>query len=183
MTTEPEQVLENNLIDQLVGLGRQSVTIKTAKDLVNNLKNQLDKHNKKTFTASEFDRILMHLLKETIFDKAKTLRDKYVLQKDNNEKERTFKKECIAANGCLKISVMKTKEELLKELEGIENTIWAYKIEFQDLEDKVRNATIAKFEKRKRILEARLKAIEVIKRLLEYNDCFSKMSVSENVNK
>jgi type I restriction enzyme R subunit len=92
LTTEPEQVLENNLIDQLVGLGRQSVTIKTVKDLDNNLKNQLEKHTKKTFTASEFDRILMHLSKDTIFDKAKTLRDKFVLQKDNNEKARTFKK-------------------------------------------------------------------------------------------
>jgi hypothetical protein len=35
----------------------------------------------------------------------------------------------------------------------------------------------------KKLLEARIKAIEVTKRLLEYNDCFSKMSVSENVNK
>lgn len=86
MTTQPEQVLENNLIDQLIGLGHKSVTIKTEEDLVSNLKSQLEKHNKKTFTASEFDRILMHLSKGTIFDKAKTLRDKYVLQKDNGEK-------------------------------------------------------------------------------------------------
>ena len=92
MTTQPEQVLESNLISQLVGLGHQSVTIKTAKDLVKNLKNQLEKHNKIAFTASEFDRVLIHLSKGTIFDKAKTLRDKYVLQKDNDEKAQTFKK-------------------------------------------------------------------------------------------
>ena len=86
MTTQTEQVLENNLISQLVGLGHQSITIKTEEDLVKNFKNQLEKHNKIAFTASEFDRILMHLSKGTIFDKAKTLRDKYVLQKDNGEK-------------------------------------------------------------------------------------------------
>src|SRR5690606_910594 len=46
----------------------------------------LEKHNKTTFTASEFDRIVIHLSKGNIFDKAKTLRDKYVLQKDNGDK-------------------------------------------------------------------------------------------------
>jgi type I restriction enzyme R subunit len=86
MTTQPEQVLENNLVSQLIGLGHQSVTIKTEDDLLSNLKSQLEKHNKISFTASEFDRILIHLSKGNIFDKAKTLRDKYVLQKDNGDK-------------------------------------------------------------------------------------------------
>jgi type I restriction enzyme R subunit len=83
LTTQPEQVLENNLVTQLVGLGHKPVTIKTETDLVSNLKTQLETHNKTTFTASEFDRILIHLTKGNIFDKAKILRDKYVLQKDN----------------------------------------------------------------------------------------------------
>ena len=86
MTTQPEQVLENNLISQLEALGHKSVTIKTEDDLVSNLKTQLEKHNKTTFTSSEFERIVLHLSKGNIFDKAKTLRDKYVLQKDNGEK-------------------------------------------------------------------------------------------------
>lgn len=86
MTTQPEQVLEHNLVNQLVGLGHKAVTIHTEDDLVSNLKSQLEKHNKTTFSASEFDRILMHLFKGNIFDKAKTLRDRYVLQKDNGEK-------------------------------------------------------------------------------------------------
>ena len=86
MTTQPEQVLENNLISQLIGLGYKTVTIKTEDDLVNNLKTQLETHNKTIFTASEFDRIVIHLSKGNIFDKAKTLRDKYVLQKDNGDK-------------------------------------------------------------------------------------------------
>lgn len=86
MTTQPEQVLENNLISQLIALGHKSVVIKTEDDLLSNLKSQLEKHNKTTFTASEFERILIHLSKGNIFDKAKTLRDKYVLQKDNGDK-------------------------------------------------------------------------------------------------
>jgi len=86
MTTQPEQVLENNLISQLIALGHKSVVIKTEDDLLSNLKSQLEKHNKTTFTASEFDRIVIHLSKGNIFDKAKTLRDKYVLQKDNGDK-------------------------------------------------------------------------------------------------
>lgn len=86
MTTQPEQVLENNLIAQLISLGHKAVTIKTEDDLVSNLKIQLEKHNKTTFTAPEFERVLIHLSKGNIFDKAKTLRDKYVLQKDNGGK-------------------------------------------------------------------------------------------------
>lgn len=86
MTTQPEQVLENNLVRQLIGLGHKAVTIKSEEALVSNLKSQLEKHNKATFTTSEFERILIHLSKGNIFDKAKTLRDKYVLQKDNGEK-------------------------------------------------------------------------------------------------
>lgn len=86
MTTQPEQVLENNLVSQLIGLGHKSITIKTENDLLSNLKAQLEKHNKTTFTAAEFDRIVIHLSKGNIFDKAKTLRDKYVLQKDNGDK-------------------------------------------------------------------------------------------------
>jgi type I restriction enzyme R subunit len=86
MTTQPEHVLENNLVSQLVGLGHKPVTIKTETDLVSNLKAQLEKHNKTSFTPSEFERILIHLSKGNIFDKAKTLRDKYVLQKDNGDK-------------------------------------------------------------------------------------------------
>ena len=87
MTTQTEQILENNLVSQLVGLGHKAVTIKTEDDLVNNLKTQLEKHNKTTFTKSEFNRILIDLSKGNIFDKAQFLRQpKYVLQKDNGDK-------------------------------------------------------------------------------------------------
>ena len=60
---------------------------------------------------------------------------------------------------------MELKEKLLKELEGVENTIWAYKFEFHDLEEVERNETIKVFEKKKRVLEAKIKAIDVKKKL------------------
>ena len=86
MTTQPEQVLENNLLSQLNSLGHTSVKIHTEAELLSNLKAQLEKHNSTTFSDAEFNRIVIHLSKGNIFDKAKTLRDKYVLLKDNGKK-------------------------------------------------------------------------------------------------
>ena len=43
MTKQPELILENNLVDQLVGLGYSPVSIKDEGDLVLNLKSQLRK--------------------------------------------------------------------------------------------------------------------------------------------
>ena len=86
MTTQSEQVLENNLITQLADMKYEPVTIKGEADLVANLKSQLEKHNGASFSESEFQRILNHLAKGNVFDKAKTLRDKYVLTKDDGKK-------------------------------------------------------------------------------------------------
>ena len=49
MTTQPEQILENNLIAQLVKLGYTQTVIKDEYDLLANLKNQLVKHNASSF--------------------------------------------------------------------------------------------------------------------------------------
>ena len=87
MTTQPEQVLENNLISQLTSLGHEPVIIRTEKDLLDNLKIQLGKHNQTTFSETEFEKVLIHLSKGNIYDKATTLRDKFELIKDNGEKE------------------------------------------------------------------------------------------------
>lgn len=83
MTTQSEQTLENNLISQLNGMKYEQVTIKDEKDLLANLKSQLEKHNTTTFTDKEFTQILNHLSKGNVFDKAKTLRDKFVLPRDD----------------------------------------------------------------------------------------------------
>ena len=87
MTTQPEQVLENNLISQLTGLGHEPVVIRTEKDLLENFKAQLGKHNQTSFSDTEFEKIIIHLSKGNIYDKAVTLRDKFELIKDNGDKE------------------------------------------------------------------------------------------------
>lgn len=56
-------------------------------------------------------------------------------------------------------------EDLQKKLEGLENTIWAYKFEFHDLDDEQRKDVIEKFEHDARILKAKIKSIEIIDKL------------------
>jgi len=83
MTRQSEQILENNLVQQLTELGYTFVKIEDESALLANLKLQLEKHNKKTFSKTEFAKILNHLNKGNIFDRAKTLRDKFQFSKDD----------------------------------------------------------------------------------------------------
>lgn len=83
MTTQPEAILENNLVSQLQELGYAKVNIKDEVDLVLNLKAQLEKHNKISLTEDEFKQILNHLSKGNIYEKAKTLRDKVEYRKED----------------------------------------------------------------------------------------------------
>ena len=82
MPTQPEQVLEDNLVAQLVNLGYGKVTIKDEKDLLVNLKSQLEKHNNITLSETEFAKVLNHLNKGNVFDRAHILRDKMQLRSD-----------------------------------------------------------------------------------------------------
>ena len=83
MTTQSEQQLENNLIEQLETLGFMSVTISGAEELEKNLKSQLEKFNDTTFSDREFERILNYLNKGNTFEKAKKLRDRFSLKRDD----------------------------------------------------------------------------------------------------
>lgn len=83
MSSQSEAILENNLIKQLIGLGYELVQIQDGDVFVNNLKTQLEVFNKTTFTAKEFDGILNHLAKGNVFEKAKTLRDRFQLTKED----------------------------------------------------------------------------------------------------
>ena len=85
MTKQPELILEDNLIAQLQTLGYTFVTINDEKDLLSNLKSQLERHNNITFSAKEFDRVLNILSKGTVFEKAKTLREKQHIVRDNGD--------------------------------------------------------------------------------------------------
>lgn len=85
MPTQPEQVLEDNLVAQLVTLGYGKVIIKDESDLLKNLKSQLEKHNNVTLSEKEFQKVLNHLNKGNVFDRAKILRDKMQLTKDDGK--------------------------------------------------------------------------------------------------
>ncbi len=83
MTTQSEQTLENELIAQLEGMEYERVDIPDETDLVANLKAQLELHNKVTFSDGEFERVLNHLNKGGVFDRAQTLREKMSLVRDD----------------------------------------------------------------------------------------------------
>ena len=83
MSIQPEAVLEYNLIKQLKKLKYESVEIKDDKALEQNLKSQIEKHNNITLSDSEFKRVLNHLSKGSVFEKAKILRDRYALSRDD----------------------------------------------------------------------------------------------------
>ncbi|MCG2462199.1 type I restriction endonuclease subunit R [Flavobacteriaceae bacterium F89] len=85
MSTQPEQVLENQLVAQLTNQGYAKVSIPDEASLLANLKAQLEKHNHISFTAKEFERVLNILSKGSVFEKAKTLREKQHLVRDNGD--------------------------------------------------------------------------------------------------
>jgi type I restriction enzyme R subunit len=83
MSTQSEAILEENLLKQLSLQEYKRVVINDDAELENNLKIQLEKHNKTTISDMEFKRVLNHLKKGSIFEKAKILRDKFVLPCDD----------------------------------------------------------------------------------------------------
>ncbi len=85
MSRQSEQILEEQLIGQLQKLGYAYKVINTEQDLLLNLKAQLEKHNNVQFSQSEFDRVLNLLGKGSVFEKAKTLRERQHLVRDNGD--------------------------------------------------------------------------------------------------
>lgn len=83
MSSQSEYVLEQKLIEQLQNLGYKKVSVKNETELVQNLKTQLEIFNKTQFSDTEFEKILNHLSKGTIFEKAKTLRGKFHFVRDD----------------------------------------------------------------------------------------------------
>jgi type I restriction enzyme, R subunit len=84
---QSELQLEKELLEQLRGLGFERVIILDSNALHANLRFQLEKFNQTRFSDAEFARILTHLSKGDRFQKAKTLRDRYALSRDD---ESTF---------------------------------------------------------------------------------------------
>jgi type I restriction enzyme R subunit len=80
---QSEAELEKSLVERLVALGYDKVTLRDADDLRRNLKQQLERHNKIELSDGEFNQILHHLDKGNVFQRAKTLRDYYPLERDD----------------------------------------------------------------------------------------------------
>lgn len=85
MSKQSEQILEGQLVMQLQKLGYHKVVISNEKSLLENLKTQLEKHNKIAFSAAEFDKVLNILNKGSVFEKSKTLRQKQHIVRDNGD--------------------------------------------------------------------------------------------------
>jgi len=85
MSKQPEQILEEQLVAQLQGLGYGIVLVKDEKELIANLKKQLEKHNNISFSDKEFAKVMNILSKGSVFEKAKTLREKQHIVKDNGQ--------------------------------------------------------------------------------------------------
>ncbi len=83
MTHQSELQLEKELIEQLNRLGFPSVAIPDSNTLNTNLRSQLEKLNETKFSDREFEKIHNHLNKGGRFQKAKTLRDRFLLHRDD----------------------------------------------------------------------------------------------------
>ena len=85
MITQPEQILENNLLDQLQSLGYKKVVIHDENDLLANLKSQLEVHNKISLSDNDFKQILNYINKGNVFERAKILRDRVPYTNEKGE--------------------------------------------------------------------------------------------------
>ncbi len=85
MNAQPEQILENNLIAQLIKLGYKNIVINDENDLLVNLKSQLEVHNKTELSDNDFKQILNFINKGNVFERAKILRDRVPYTNDKGE--------------------------------------------------------------------------------------------------
>lgn len=90
MAYQSEAELENLLIAQLKEQGYEPIAIQTYEELEANFKKQFAAFNaKKLKTAlsdKEWERVFNYLLGKSVFQSAKILRDKFVLERDNGDK-------------------------------------------------------------------------------------------------
>lgn len=89
-----EYDVETKFIDRLESLGYTFVQMDTYEDVIVNFRTQLAKFNAKkllekghdvSFSDAEFHRIMLHVDNQSVYESAKRLRDKFVLDLDNGE--------------------------------------------------------------------------------------------------
>lgn len=83
MSHQSEYQLEQELVQQLTGLGYESVQVSNEQVVLDNLKAQLEAFNNHTYTDFEFEQILNHLGKGNVFQKAATLRDRFAIKRED----------------------------------------------------------------------------------------------------
>ncbi|MBE2283972.1 MAG: type I restriction endonuclease subunit R [Prosthecobacter sp.] len=82
--TQPEQALENELVAQLVGQGFAKAAVTDEATMLANLKAELGAFNGLKLSELEFSKVLNHLNRAAgVFAKAKTLRDRMQLKRDD----------------------------------------------------------------------------------------------------
>ena len=91
MGYQPEAELEKQLVEQLDNQGYKYIKIATEEELIENFRLQFSKHNEEKLDGvplsdKEFERIMNQIKGKSIFQSAKTLRDKYLLDRDDGSK-------------------------------------------------------------------------------------------------
>ena len=90
MVYQSEAELENLLIEQLKDQGYTSVNINNYHDLEENFKKQFSLFNasklEKPLSDKEWERVFNYLLGKSVFQSAKILRDKFILERDDGKK-------------------------------------------------------------------------------------------------
>lgn len=90
MSYQSEAQLEEQLIEQLQNQNYTRVIINDYNELVDNFKIQFERFNSekldKPLTDKEWERIFNHINGKSIFESAKILRDKFVLEREDNSK-------------------------------------------------------------------------------------------------
>ena len=85
MSKQSRSYIRKSISSPITKMGYRLATIAYEQDLINNLKVQLEKHNKIVFSDKEFNAVLNILNKGSIFKKAKTLRQKQHIVRDNGD--------------------------------------------------------------------------------------------------
>ena len=80
---QSEAQMEAGLLTRLIGLGYAPVTVPDSAALHANLRLQLCIQNNITLSDAEFSRVLNHLDKGNVFERAKTLRGRMHLARDD----------------------------------------------------------------------------------------------------
>lgn len=88
---QSEAQLEEQMIQKLISQGYERVTINEYEDLENNFRTQLNKFNadvleSKEISDKEFERISTYINGKSVYISAKQLRDKFILERDDNSK-------------------------------------------------------------------------------------------------